>query len=317
MQEFDIDAFIANINQDKVVMTSKKDRLNKVLMNSKPNQGTVSLIPIFSKKLNGFYFRLPGVLEYFGDTTVIDNKDGIWYKILPIEFYGNLSEDEIDLYNEVHGLLETLRNYDEVSYDELRYRNYSIVLGICNNLINTDQKPVDTYNGAPCMFIYPSPAPINNIVDAITDRVATTNSKAWITRVISPAEGERKGVLQITFKKKPGDQPGYDSSAKFEMNNSDEGVYVVPADFKVTKEMIDKFDDPIQSFNGWMNDKDKLFNALAFKELRDQLKLRLKGLEEGEKAPEKEPEYENKNNLNEAAPKPATEEAAPVRKRPF
>jgi len=324
-QAFDLDAFIAGINQDKVVSVSKKDRLNKVLMNTRTNQGTVSLIPIFSKKLNNFYFRVQDVLEYFGDTTLLDNKDGVWYKIMPIEFYGALNEDQIELYNEVRGLLTTLRDYDEVSYDELRYRNYSVILGICTKLLDTDQKVVETYKDCPCMFIYPSPMPINNVVDALNERVANTGSKAWVTRVISPLEGERKGVLQIYFKKKDGDQPGYNSSAKFEMNNSDEGVFVVPADFKVTKEMIEKFDDPVAAFNGWMNTKEGgLFNEIAFKELRDQLKLRLKGLNgDDEKVSEDSTQtYENKNNLSAGSPTgsagaSSTETSEAPKKRPF
>lgn len=321
-QPFDLDAFIANINQDKVISVSKKDRLNKVLMNTRTNQGTLSLVPIFSKSLNNFYFRVQDVLEYFGDTTLLDNKDGVWYKIMPIEFYGNLTEDQISLYNEVRGLLTTLRDYDEVSYDELRYRNYSIVLGICMKLIDTDQKANDSFKDCPCMFIYPSPKPINDIADAINERVANTNSKAWVPRVISPAEGERRGVLQISFKKKDGDQPGYNSSAKFEMNNSDEGVFVVPADFKVTADQIEKFDEPVKAFNGWMNTKEgEMFNEVAFKELRDQLKIRLKGLkgEEPEESADSKQTYENKNNLTAGAPASSagtSSEAAPKRK-PF
>ena len=80
--------------------TSPTDYLNKVSMSSRDNQGTVTFIPFLSHAYNNFYVKIPGVLEMQGKTTLTKSGYG-WYKLLPVEYYGQLTEDELMLYNEV------------------------------------------------------------------------------------------------------------------------------------------------------------------------------------------------------------------------
>lgn len=302
---FDLDAFIAQINQDKTKSRSNKDQLNRVLMNVRANQGTVTFIPVWSKAVENFYLKVPRVYEFYGDTSLLQNGEA-WYRILPLEFYGNLNEKQIELYHEVKGYLDTLNNNEEVSYDEFRVRNYSLFYGICQSLINTEKAKNEELENCPCLFVYPSNSVIDQLGTAVNNKIDTMKGRReWITSVFNPANTGWKGVLQISFVKSSG--VGYDSSVYFEFN-SDLNTVVDP-DFALDDQTAALFDDVIPTFLGWIYDRNNKsnFNEIAFKELRDQLKLRIKESTEGVKEPaDASKTYENKNDL---APK--SEIAAP------
>jgi hypothetical protein len=304
MPAFDVDAFIAGINSDKQVTRNSKERLNRILMNAKDNQGTLTFIPCFSKEVSNFYLKIPRVYEYYGDSSILNDGEG-WYKLLPIDFYGDLSEEQIELYNEIKGYLDWLQDGEYVDYNEFRVRNYSLMFGICQKLKNTDDKENDKLVDCPCIFTFPSPDPINQLCDAINTRVDNMGGrKDWVNKVFSLDNKGRRGVVQIKFVKAAG--AGYDCSVQFFMNNSDEGIIAIDPEYEISDDTFKYFDTVLPTFIGWLYDRDSnsRFNTVIMKELRDQLKLRVKSLKESEGSGEgtkKEETPENKNNLTQGA----------------
>jgi len=275
---FDLDAFIAGVAKDCTKEKSTGDRIKKVLMNLKNNQGTVTILPFISKKVGNIYLKLTGVREVFGATSVIDAPDGAWYKILPKKMYGELTEKQSELYDEVAGLYQEVIGYDYFSYDTLRQRTYSLFTGICLSHVNTDNIKLTDNLNEPCLFVFPSNSPIDALNTAISNKSQVLKDRmiTWIQGIITPSNTGRKGALVVTFKKS--DSPGYTSSVSFETNNLDEGIVVVDPKQEFTDEVVSKFDDPLRTFLGWNYDYDNesYFNETVFIELRDVLKLYLK-----------------------------------------
>lgn len=301
MEPFDLDAFIAQVNNDKSKgSTDPKSRLNKLLMNTRDHQGTVSFLPVRSQKTGQFYTKLSRVIEYWGTTSIIENGEA-WYKILPLEAYGELSQDDLDLYNEVKGYLDQVES--NLDYDEYRVRNYVLFNGILmdihpkaeNAKINKD------IIGCPCLFVYPSNGVIDAFGTAINNKIdIMKGNKQWIPTILNPTYKGYQGVMQVSFTKSSG--VGYDTAVAFEFNSNFNQI-VDPA-YEIPEETVKKFDDVLPTFLGWMYDRDneKYFNTIAFKELRDQLKIYIKELSktntDSNQPADAGKTYENKNNLN-------------------
>lgn len=323
-KEFDLDALIANINADKPRGGDRTKYLNKVLMNTKDNQGTLTWIPIYSSTFKNFYVKLDGVREFEAKTTLIDKGHG-WYRILPLSFYGDLSDDELELYNEVISYYDTLKDNDSCDRDELRVRRYTILFGICSKLVNKDGKKIDDYNDCACIFVYPSLDPVTALGTAINTQIAAMGSRDWVTLVLSPKSTGRQGVILVNYTKS--ESVGYDCTMTISINNPSLGPagQLIDPTYEINEDRIKFFDDPIPTFLGWIynQEEQRYFNPRAFHELRDVLKQRL--IEEGlmkaeENTDEVQPAdskvtYENKNNLASQAEAIPTE--APKKKLPF
>lgn len=303
---FDLDAFIAGINQDKSQKKSGKDYLNKVLMNTRDNQGLCTFIPIISKSNKGIYTKIPRVYEFYGDTSLIQAGEG-WYRILPLEFYDGLSADDLALYNEVKGMLDELNDNEEVDRDEFRVRNYALFHGICLSMKNSEGKQIDDYKDCPCLFVYPSNSPIDQLSVAINAKCDSLKSKEWIQYVITPALKGRKGIMQISFTKSAG--VGYDASVSFEMNS--EFSKIIDPEMEIKQETINLFDNVLPTFLGWIYDsKSKsLFNRTAFIELRNQLVDRISQMNgvstpQGPQPADASIQYKNNNGVSTPSEQP-------------
>lgn len=313
---FDLDAFIAGINQDKTQGKNAKDRLNRLLMNTKDHQGMMTFLPVLCKNVNSFYIKLEHVFEFRGVTSFLDNVDSAWYKVMPKQFYGDLSEEQSELYDEVRGYLQWLYDNESCEIDELRRRNYSLLFGVCQTMNNTDNKPIEDYVDCPCLFVYPDLNIINKFCEAINNKIVSMKGRRdWIPMVLSTQPKGRKGVMQVTFTKSAG--VGYDCSVNFEFNS--EMNTVIDPDYEIPEDVMAKFVDVIPTFLGWNYDRNNksYFNTIAFKELRDQLKLRVKEetCEYPAGNPKFEPTPENKNDLN--LQRDVTSESPQPVKRPF
>jgi len=315
---FDIDGFLDNLDKDKSKSRDKSAQLNRVLMNVKTNQGLLTMLPVMSKSVDNFYKKLPRVYEYYGTTSKLDSGEA-WFKVLSLEDYGELTQQQKDLWAEVRGYLDTLQEKEEGfvdNYGQFRVRNYALFTGIMMSLKDLDGNMQEEYVNCPCLFTYPTNGVIDAFGTAINTKIDVMKGRRdWIPYVLNPNAKGYKGTMNIDFRKSSG--VGYDVAITFEFN-SDMNMVVDP-DYEVSEEMLNYFNDVMPTFLGWCYDRENksCFNEEIFRELRDQLKMRVGFLQFGDQSGQKEEEnYENKNNLN-PSESDATVSPAPKKSSPF
>jgi len=321
MAEIDLEAFIAQVNSDRTHVSDVKNQLNRVWMNG-DNLGNLSFLPIYSQKYKHIYTKIEGVYEYYTDTSKLKSGEGK-YRILPIEFYGDLSEEEIALYDEVKSLLIEADNqftklYPNDHYKYLSVKYYSIFFGILQSLTRLEGKPEKDLVGCPCMFIYPTTNVINAFGDGINTMTDSLNgSRTWMSAVITTNLTNRQGVMNISFNPKPNNAVGYNASVSFVLNSVAGMVvdpnYVIPETYQDFYEG----DDIVREFITWEydNENKRPYDPIVFKELKDMLIMKLTELK-GIQAPSQAPAdagktYPNQNNLNPQA-QPQTQFAQPT-----
>lgn len=316
--EFDLDKFMDDLNKDgQKTGRSAEDRLNKVLMNTRDNQGTVMFIPFVSKTVGNIYVKLQGVKEFKTYTTIIDREDPIWYKVLPKEFYGTLTPQQEELYDQVCGMWEDLADSDDMDYTEIRNRNYSLFFGVATEAKSIDDDEIKGFPlNVPALFIYPSTNVIEKLNEAIASKKSTlkNNVGKFLSKIITPAHKNRQGVLQVTYKKA---DIGYDASVNLEVNT--EYAQVTDPSKEYDDQFCSHFDDPISAFIGFMydNENETRFNETAFRELAQAMELRLKELSSKDSD---EVEVQNNNGgdpmLDQKPPVPGVDGHS-ASKRPF
>lgn len=297
MEEFNVDAFIEGLKKDKSKEKGSGNRLYKVLMNLRDNQGTITVVPFISKVTGNIYKKIEGVKEWWGYTSLIESGEA-WYKILPLNYYKGLTPTQLELYNEVVGLFDKAHDTDKFGYmgeGIQRTRNYSLFTGVCLKHKNTEGNTVDDFIDKACLFIFPSNSPIDALETCISAKadLLGPRTQEYIRKIITPSLTNRSGVIQISFKKSA--SPGYESTVAFETNSEFNEVISPKREF--SQETANLFDDPIRNFIGWQYDQDNksYFNETAFIELRDSIKLALNNLNTPEPTEEN---LENKNGSN-------------------
>lgn len=306
-----VDDFLAGLEEDKQKPRSNSG-LEKVLMSSRDNQGTVVFAPFQDTYSKKFYLLVPYVKEY---KTALPNynegADEVWIKILPKEFYGELTEAQSALYDEVTGLYdqvdEALGNIPN-KWSIIRGRSYSLFQGVIMNQINAQGTKVTDRIGKAALLIFPSRQPINELAAAIKSKIAgMNNSKEWIPAVFAPTDKGREGVVTITFTKP--DAPGYDCNVAFEFNSPYAKIINPEEGFK--EDIVSSFGNILESFLGWQNGKDGRFNEQNFTELKEIFISRLKELEiKNGKKPEQP--IENKNGVDPMLNNTPAQPAAPA-----
>jgi hypothetical protein len=309
MTEFNLDDFLAGVKEDRTKSTNSKDRVRKVSMNTKDTTGTLVFLPVMSpKSVRKFYTKVQGVREFYGETSQVKSGEG-WYRILPIEWY-DLNQEQTALYNEVIGYFDTvldLRSGDVDSFNEVRMKTHSLFHGICLRFVNKNNAVVEKYIDSPCVFDYPSSMVIDSLETAIEAKNALATNRNWVLTYFNPNNTGRKGAIQVIYLPKSGGGVGYDCSVSF-VANSDEGEVVDP-NFTISDDIVKQFNDIIPYFLGWMYDWDNenYFNEIAFKELRDLLKIRieqLKSIDMSQKPADEDKTFDNKNDLNQQVKTP-------------
>lgn len=305
-----IDDFLKGLEEDKSKPRERENFLQKVLMSSRDSQGTIVFAPFMDTKIKKFYVPVNGVREYRTTLSKFhEGNDEVWVKILQKELYGELTEAQSKLYDEVVGLFDQV---DEEmgdtpnKWETLRVRSYSLFQGVViNHLDPKGAKKQDLIN-KPALLVFPSKQPINELAEAIKNKMAAmNNSKEWIPAVFSPNATGRDGVLTISFTKP--DKPGYDCSVGFEFNSTYAKIIDPAVGFP--EEVVNEFGDMIFSFLGWQNGPNGRFSEENFKELKAHLESALKVSQAG--APKVEEVPENKNGIDPMLATPVASSVAP------
>lgn len=295
MSDF-IDDFLAGLEEDKQ-QPRQQSGLEKILMSSRDNQGTVVFAPFKDSLTGKFYILVNNCREY--KTTISTYRDGndeVWVKILPKEFYGELNAAQSALYDEVAGLFDQVdSDLGEIAnkWSIIRKRSYSIFQGVLTNHLNSAGVQQKERLGKPALLIFPSRQPINELAVAIKNKIAGMgNSKEWIPAVFSPTSTGREGVITISFTKP--DSPGYDCSVGFEFNSNYAKIVDPVAGFP--EEVTKDFGNILEEFLGWQNGNDSRFNETNFREMKKIFTAELAKLNAG--IPKEQPTPENKNGVD-------------------
>ena len=278
-EDFNVDDFLNGLEGDRAPKRQDDgSRVTKLTMNARDNQGTVTFVPFMNKKTGTFYVKVSGVREIKTYAKKIDSE--AWVKILPVEYYENLSEADQKLWEEVVSYYDTIKDSEIFSWDTIRTRTYALLYGIMKGHKKLDGTELVDNIDKSCLFIFPS----NGVIDAMADAIATKcagmkGSKAWIPSILNNNPTGRKGVMSIKFSK--GDI-GYDTTVGFEFNS--EFSIVVDPDAIVPEEQMALFSDSVGELLGWERAKDQsYFDREVFEHLRDNLKAIIKTRIEGGK----------------------------------
>jgi len=277
MSDF-IDDFLSGLEEDKQKPRTKGDRIQKVLMSSQANQGTVVFAPWINKDDNKFYKVLTGVREYKTTLSLYrEGKDAVWVRILPKDFYGELTAAQEELYAEVTGLFDQLDSDlgDTASKGQkLRYRSYSLFDGVLINHVNLKREAINDNVGKAVLLMFPSRGPVNELATAIQAKInSTKGSREWIPAIFSKDDKGREGVMSINFEHPEG-VIGYKTQVSFEFNTS-YSKYVDPVE-GFPEEVTKLLGDPIGSFLGWERGDEGNFSAKLFNELKQVLTVAIK-----------------------------------------
>lgn len=292
-----IDEFLEGLEKDKTQPRAERENfLQRLLMSSRDSQGTIIFAPFMDTKTKKFYVPVNGVREYRTTLSKFHNgEDEVWIKILQKEFYEDLTEEQSKLYDEVAGLFDQLSEEladSPNSWNVIRYRNYSLFQGVVINQIDTKGNKKAEMVGKPVLLVFPSKQPINELAEAIKNKIAGMGgSKEWIPAIFAPEAKGRDGVLTISFIKP--DKPGYDCSVGFEFNSS--YAKIIDPSVGFPEEVVKEFGDMVFSFIGWQNGPNGRFNEENFKEIKLHLEQALKSKSTSAPA---HTEVENKNGVD-------------------
>lgn len=285
---FDLEAQLRQLEEDAQQPENPNEGkvyVKDILMSI--NQGTITFLPIIPKKVGNYYVRIGKTREWNTMRTSVltlskDDKGNVkprWVRILPIECYGQLTAEQVELYNEVVSLWDTIYDNDYFPFSPgsprkiRKYENYVLVLGYGLDHVDQDNDPWTDHQNVPCMYIFPSQNVLTEINSAIAKKrsVLKDGTIRYLSDIITPKLTGRKGVMQIGFFL---DDKSWNASASFEKNNVDDGVIVVDPTFEIPAEYVEMLEDPIKEFLGQQYDKElnQPFNERFFIELRDDLK---------------------------------------------
>lgn len=272
----EIDEFLAKLDSDRTPVRdgNNSERIQKLTMSTRDNQGTISILVFQDKKTGGFYLKVPNVWEVYTYAKKMD--DFKWCRVLEKNFYGTLTEEDSKLYDEVLGFVNSLDATGKCGYDGdnvLRRRQYSLFYGvpIVKSGAN-EEKDKKTLN-KPTLLIFPSASTVDALADGIKTKVtAMKGNKNWIPDVFNNKPTGRKALLSISFKK---GNIGYDSGVSFEFNT--EYGNVVDPTFALSEEQLNMFSDMLGDFLGWNRGKNnEYFDREYFLGLREELPKMLK-----------------------------------------
>lgn len=258
---FDVDSWLDQLENDR---PKSGNGLVKLLMNTKVNKGNIIFVPFKDQKSGNFYTKLTGVREFKMYSEESDTE--IWHKILPKEYYGELTPTQSQLYDEVASYFDRALNEEWVDYDYARWRSYVFFYGyVLDHTTESGTTVTDSIN-KPALIEFPSAKLINSVADAIQSKNKSLKSKEWIPVVFNDSPVNRQGMVSIKI---AGGKGGYDFTVVLEIQNAYSKV--IPDTFDAT-DIKPLFKDSIADYLGWQNGPEgSYFNEEMFEKVRNGL----------------------------------------------
>jgi hypothetical protein len=314
-----IEDFLNNLEEDKSKFSEGfGDRIKKLYFSFEDNHGILIFAPFIDKLAHRPYILLQGVKEYKAPCSKYKGGDeATWMRILPKQAYGQLTDEQSKLYDEVVSLWDQVNNEigeSDDAFTQIRVKTYSLFQGIILKQNASNGKAIEDNINKAALLIYPGKSVVNALSSAIESKIATMGTKEWITAIFSPDANNRDGVISITFNKKTGGGFGYEATVGFEMNSNWTKV-IDPTKFEQAE--IEKLGGVVPTFLGWQSaDDEHPFDSKVFEELSGVLKLKLKSIDNPTPAPNAEPAPKNMNGVDPMVGKVETPTEAPTTTAP-
>jgi len=290
-----LENILAQLKNDSA--SKSTNRLKKIIMNSPEVVGsTINALPILME--GQLYFKLDAVREFRTYSKYFkDGEQDTWIKLLDKNVYGNLTDEEVELWRKTKDALEELIGSIDDFY-KARFRRYTLMPVFITKFTTAEGADNPDMKGT-AILIFPSHAPIKALNSAITSMSATSGGNQWMPLVLSPSLKGREGVLSIKFSRSTNTK-GYDCSINVVMNGQWTKVVDSAVDYSEGLDFT-----PIREFLAWQASDDKLFSKEVIEELYENATKELEvlasnqsdsegstGTEEA-KSPETTPEPEN------------------------
>lgn len=266
---FSLSSFLENLKSDSEV--TRGPRLNKLIMNSPELIGsTITYLPVMMK--DNYYLKIEEVAEVNMPSRILETKDNgpVWMKILPIEFYGNITEDQKNLHEQV---LKLHAQYSDLvdDYNLSRFRRYTLIHGYILKLEDTNKTVVPKFNG-PSMMVYPSHTPLQALHNSIQlAQSSLGDPNKWFPLIFTDKSTNRNGALVSSFNRSTTSK-GYVCNINITPNSQFNTLVEPTFDYS---EEFKLFTDPIRSFLSWQAPEDSLFHNELMMEIRDYLSARI------------------------------------------
>jgi hypothetical protein len=264
----DIDAFMSSLASNSNKREKLIEKFNLGFTNEKGNYFYI----LFPSKGGQWITNLGKVREFKGFSTK-RGKDA-WFEILNKKDYGNLSEDEEKLYDEVLRLYSQVEsmdaNIDQSKWQlkHTRSKTYCITFAHVIKFINHDTGVVDKDKvNKPALLIFPSGRYSDSFSTACQTKTSIMGNNKWMLKILTNDPKNREAIVTTDFF---GGQGGYNCSVGFEMDK-DAVKSMLPENYDFTNER-DTFADTniIREFLGWQapEESEAIFNMEIFKEIR-------------------------------------------------
>lgn len=279
--ELNTQAFASSIQQDVTPKEKQENDCTRLSFVSDATRGTVTFVPTVPNDFNGLpYLRMYNVRETLVQTSQTKKQFG-WSYILPKECYGKLTPEQEALYNEVVALWDRVTldaEGNSVDWTYARSRSYTLMTGIVIDHINIAGTKVADSIDKPCVLCFPSQLVSKAVSEALQMEIQTSNGDVSVLNDIfnNNATG-REAALAISFKKKGGNEIGYNCTVQVLFNSPRKKI--IPADKDFGQANIDLTMNPYNTFLMWGYDEEhqQVFSELTFQEIKASLEKREKG----------------------------------------
>lgn len=249
-------------------------RLNKVWMVAEENRGTLTGVLLPDPTTGQFftYFdkdtgRIREV-KYYDD----DRDNWAWGKIMPKEFYGQLTSEQSAKYDQVVSIVDSLMENEtlgDTGYLHVKYKSYALYNLKITSHFNTKNEVVkngDVANAGRMSFIVVPTGMLSLRQREAIEKLSSAagGDVSWLALVQNSELTGRTAAFELSFKNSSTGGFGYDVSAEYRFNG--QGPFnAVPTDFVITQEEADLTKDGhIKSFLGWQAGENSLFNDAVF-----------------------------------------------------
>jgi len=265
---------------------SKDDtpKLKVIALNYGPKYGTIKFLPFLDAN--------------YGPVVLIDDDEGrmreisiwrdvdssedggwdAWYHVLPLSYYDNLTQDEIDLYNRVVSKFDYARDsggdngaglYD---YQSLRTKCYGLFYGYALQYFNTENKSQDNFTAGPALIVIPNRT-VGFTLKTDMEKWDSYGSTAWRNKIYNNNLTGRDGWLEVSLVPRVDGGVGNNLTINHAVANPNmPQANAVGPDLVISDDVLKMFSVSIlRSFLGWEAGKDKLFDAENFKKIEFDL----------------------------------------------